>query len=434
MWRYSAKKPRDDKASLVVFAVLLWLVDFIESVELRIVSPQTGANYIPGAPIRVSLVLDLDPTSDADIATKPEEWLVCCGTRWLRKCAPLTSTALFLELRDSTVASDDAVQVSAWIEHAVSAVVNGRSAIQLRVPLSDEFRTSAEYRGAVFLDSIRDWHRGRSRDLAAILGCSELDEREHSCQCPSLDLNSRTMVCHSPKAMSKVIKVVLRKLANQTDYYDMKLTYSCPTPGLLSLTDVASWAAKRIIVSPNWRRFVVVRDPFARLASFYTDFQQRPVPLDKWSDQHTDDRDLSSFARFVHRVAQVPDESANEHVASQSHLCGLNTVHYDVVAYWPHYLDDGHDAVSPFLEQLCKHFGRPPEFCTSELHQTDMCDLTRKTAPRSARCFSRGGHTRAQLDVLFADQGVYELVEQRYLADLRFLTGNGYGYYQRVLT
>lgn len=369
------------------------------AIEVSIVSPVDGSSYIPGAPIRVSLAVS------GDAATIRPGWLACCGSRWLRKCASVSSSDLLLELRDST--TTNSLPLRAWLENEDGESVSVSKEVTLRVP--DEF-SSLPSRHAVFLNDVRDWHKSRSRDLKGTLACSELTGQEQSCQCPAVDANSRTMVCNSPKAMSKVIKVVLRKLANATDYRDMKRTFSCPTPDLVQLTDVAHSAAGVILRA--FTKFVFVRDPFTRLVSFYRDFENRPVPLDK---TRSDQRWLS-FPDFVRSVSRIDDDAANEHVASQAHLCGLDTVHYDVVA-----VGDPNDSTvtKPFLARLCRAFGRPDEYCTVELEETDFCDLVNNTT--SLHCSGRGTSS-ANLDLLHSDSRLYDLVRSRYRRDFEYLS------------
>lgn len=379
------------------------MLGLTRAVDVSIVSPVHGSSYIPGAPIRISLAASGNIRS---------EWLACCGTRWLRKCAPVSSTGeLFLELRDSTMKSS--VRLRAWMEDEDGETVAHSNEIVLRVPKEFSNLVSPP-REAHFFSDVRDWHASRSRDLAGTVGCNELNGFEHSCQCPAIDSESRTMVCNSPKAMSKVIKVVLRKLANATDYYDMQRTFSCPTPDLLLLTDVATQAARRVLEA--WTKFVFVRDPFTRLVSFYRDFDNRPVPIDKTSTvaEHL------SFPDFVRRVASVRDDEANEHVASQAYLCGLDTVQYDIVG-----IGEPSDAAvtKPFISKLCRAFGRSEEFCTVELEKTNLCEVVNNST--SLRCFSRNMTSEedaSRLDLLYSDQQLYHLVTTRYRRDLDFIS------------
>ena len=340
--------------------------------------PRDGEAYAPGAAITfdVGVEITAGPCADA-VRADPAAWLVCYGTVRERRCAPLVDASALEPLR---ALSEPAV--SAWLERRGDSRRCGGAAATVDVPAEFATASSVELSSAAssaapaaFATSSAarrvalqaGWHAARAAELRRSRGvrCSGTAGVSSSCQCPAVDVAERSLVCHAPRALSKVIKVVLRRLAGERDPRRMAATLSCPPPGLTLLTDLEPAAAGVVLESPLWRRAAFLRDPFARVASLF-DIRDSLARLDATNGVVPD-----SFDAFVRAVAATRDDDADEHVASQSALCGLGRVAYDDLGYWPADEPASRNA-APWLGRLCERRGVDEAVCTGELGY-DLC-------------------------------------------------------------
>eukprot|EP00177_Eucheuma_denticulatum_P003314 GFKZ01005983.1.p1 GENE.GFKZ01005983.1~~GFKZ01005983.1.p1 ORF type:complete len:340 (-),score=35.66 GFKZ01005983.1:230-1219(-) len=151
------------------------------------------------------------------------------------------------------------------------------------------------------------------------------------------------LYCYIPKNACSRFKPLLRKREGFTDWNDTSLIHGKKN-GLQRLQWLPFDVAMPRLSNPAWKKFVVVRDPFARLISAYQNKIATPWPdqrRDFWEKHLTaecprmmsaltmpESGALLSLADFLRCLLEEGGES-NEHWRPQSQLCGLDYVKYD---------------------------------------------------------------------------------------------------------
>lgn len=153
------------------------------------------------------------------------------------------------------------------------------------------------------------------------------------------------LYCYIPKNACSRFKPMLRKRAGFVDWADRSLIHGRRN-GLQRLMWMDRAAALERLQNENARKFVVVRDPFARLVSAYQNKIATP-----WPDQQADfwnkhlgkecpgmlgkrvmpsKGPLMSLEEFLTcLLAGDKLEPSNEHWRPQTELCGLDHIKYD---------------------------------------------------------------------------------------------------------
>lgn len=159
-------------------------------------------------------------------------------------------------------------------------------------------------------------------------------------------LNSENiMYCYVPKNACSRFKALLRKRQGFANWNDTSLIHG-KRNGLQRLHWLPHQQALHMLQHVGWKKFVVIRDPFARLVSAYQNKIAAP-----WPDQRADfwhkhlrhecpsivssldmptDGPLMSLEQFLEcLLSDDKTAQSNEHWRLQTELCGLDHIRYE---------------------------------------------------------------------------------------------------------
>lgn len=164
------------------------------------------------------------------------------------------------------------------------------------------------------------------------------------------------MFCYIPKNACSRFKPLLRKREGFKDWRDPSMVHGKKN-GLQRLMWLSRDRALELLRDQHFRKAIVVRDPFSRLASAYQNKVASP-----WPDQREDfwnkhlhkecpgmmasremprDGPLMSIEDFLKcLLAKDSLEPSNEHWRPQTQLCGLNHIEYDYYLHLETLSDD----------------------------------------------------------------------------------------------
>ena len=153
------------------------------------------------------------------------------------------------------------------------------------------------------------------------------------------------MYCSIPKTNCRTLKKLIRKREGFSDWDDSSKIHSNNGLSFLSRDRSLNYSIN-LLKDKNIFKFIVVRNPFARLISAYENKINSPT-LDHrltfrrklvqecpgiLGDYKEDSESFISFSKFVRCITSVDDPKENEdHWRSQTSLCGLDYIEYNQV-------------------------------------------------------------------------------------------------------
>lgn len=163
---------------------------------------------------------------------------------------------------------------------------------------------------------------------------------------------SKVIFCPTPKAANTNWKYLLRKWANVPDYTDLHASHNPFHSSFRYLCDYSATEALHLLTSPQYFRFLFVRDPYVRLLSAYMDKFRNTNPeylrseyrlflaqLYSWRVARSIDifkEPRPSFTMFVDEIAKHKPSEMNAHWMPQSVFCGIGLIPYDFIGRMEH--------------------------------------------------------------------------------------------------
>jgi Sulfotransferase family len=157
----------------------------------------------------------------------------------------------------------------------------------------------------------------------------------------------RFLYCPIPKAGNSSFKAWIRKIEGHDQY--TRHLHDRKRSGLVRLGDVAESERKGMLSNDDWFRFIVVRDPFARVYSAWFDKfvpradgnvampalagKLRLLHQARFGRQGTHEPDHLSFRMFVQLVGDEKPDDMDPHWRPQVLLGAFDRVHYHLVGH-----------------------------------------------------------------------------------------------------